>query len=70
MEVTTGWRFVVAELVRAGVEPHLAELAATAAAREQAAGQYQPGGRAIGGCSSSRSGSGVVDRAGPHPGSP
>lgn len=32
-EATTGWRFVVEELVRAGIEPHLAEPADTAAAR-------------------------------------
>ena len=33
MEATTGWRFVVEELARAGFEPHLAEPADTAAAR-------------------------------------
>jgi transposase len=33
VEATTGWRFVVEELQRAGFEPHLAEPADTAAAR-------------------------------------
>lgn len=33
VEATTGWRFVVEELVRAGVEPHLAEPADTSALR-------------------------------------
>jgi transposase len=33
VEATTGWRFVVEELARAGFEPHLAEPADTAAAR-------------------------------------
>jgi transposase len=33
VEATTGWRFIVEELVRAGFEPHLAEPADTAAAR-------------------------------------
>jgi transposase len=33
LEATTGWRFVVEELVRAGVEPHLAEPADTSALR-------------------------------------
>jgi transposase len=33
VEATTGWRFVVEELTRAGFEPHLAEPADTAAAR-------------------------------------
>jgi transposase len=33
VEATTGWRFVVDELERAGFEPHLAEPADTAAAR-------------------------------------
>jgi transposase len=32
VEATTGWRFVVEELTRAGFEPHLAEPADTAAA--------------------------------------
>jgi hypothetical protein len=29
VEATTGWRFVVEELRRAGIEPHLAEPAET-----------------------------------------
>ena len=33
VEACTGWRFVVEELRRAGIEPHLAEPAETAAAR-------------------------------------
>jgi hypothetical protein len=33
VEACTGWRFVVEELQRAGIEPHLAEPADTAAAR-------------------------------------
>jgi transposase len=33
VEATTGWRFVVEELIRAGFEAHLAEPADTAAAR-------------------------------------
>ena len=33
VEATTGWRFIVEELARAGFEPHLAEPAETSAAR-------------------------------------
>src|SRR5487761_1714813 len=33
LEATTGWRFIVEELRRAGLEPHLAEPADTRAAR-------------------------------------
>ena len=42
VEACTGWRFVVEELQRAGVEAHLAEPAETAAARAEAAGQDRP----------------------------
>ena len=45
VEGCTGWRFVVEELQRAGMEAHLAEPADTAAARAETAGQDRPGRR-------------------------
>src|SRR3954454_6698794 len=42
VEGCTGWRFVVEELRRAGVQAHLAEPADTSAARAETAGQDRP----------------------------
>lgn len=42
LEATTGWRFVVEELERAGMEAHLAEPADTKALREVARGAPRP----------------------------
>src|SRR3954452_23861273 len=42
VEGCTGWRFVVEELRRAGVEAHLAEPADTSAARAETAGPERP----------------------------
>ena len=43
VEGCTGWRFVVEELQRAGVEAHLAEPADTSVARTETAGQDRLG---------------------------
>src|SRR3712207_7407047 len=65
VEACTGWRFVVEELRRAGIEAHLAEPADTAAARAEAAGQDRPHRRpAPARAAGRRAAAGVLDSTG------
>jgi hypothetical protein len=66
VEATTGWRFVVEELTRAGFEAHLAEPADTAAAGV-ASGGRRPSGRMRSICGSCSSRSGCPSRGSRRP---
>ena len=72
VEATTGWRYVVEEMKRAGIEPHLAESAETKSLQgAQEAGQDRsPRRRAPAGSYGDRQASGVLDSTRSHPGDP
>jgi hypothetical protein len=71
LEATTGWRFVVEELERAGCEAHLAEPADTRALRgpkKRAKTDRLDARHLSQGAAPSRAASRVVDTSGPYPG--
>jgi transposase len=72
LEATTGWRFVVEELQRAGCEPHLWPNRPTRGpceGQEEASQDRQAGCQALEGFAPSGTAAGVVDPSRTHPGS-